>query len=153
MCKYLLNEVLPFEKGITKRIAVQLLMGAVLAVAVRFLIYNYGEPYLPIKLDSLFIASTWILYLLAASIVNCVLITRYFIDRWKDSLVMAERLEKEKANVQFDNLKNQLNPHFLFNALTSLNSLISETLPWLPSSFSTCRVYTGMYCRTRIRIL
>src|SRR5262249_11801226 len=41
-------------------------------------------------------------------------------------LVVAERLEKEKSQVQFDNLKNQLNPHFLFNALTSLNSLIFE---------------------------
>ena len=28
--------------------------------------------------------------------------------------------------MQFDNLKNQLNPHFLFNALTSLHSLIPE---------------------------
>jgi LytS/YehU family sensor histidine kinase len=46
--------------------------------------------------------------------------------RWKDSLIRAERLEKEKSQVQFDNLKNQLNPHFLFNALTSLNSLIFE---------------------------
>jgi LytS/YehU family sensor histidine kinase len=42
------------------------------------------------------------------------------------SLIQAERLEKEKTQVQFDNLKNQLNPHFLFNALTALNSLIFE---------------------------
>ena len=40
--------------------------------------------------------------------------------------MVAERLEKEKSQVQFDNLKNQLNPHFLFNALTSLNGLIFE---------------------------
>ena len=33
-------------------------------------------------------------------------------------------LEKEKAVVQFENLKQQLNPHFLFNSLTSLRSLI-----------------------------
>lgn len=34
-------------------------------------------------------------------------------------------LEKEKSLVQYENLKQQLNPHFLFNSLTSLNSLIS----------------------------
>jgi two-component system, LytTR family, sensor kinase len=129
-----LNEVLPFEKGIARRIAIQMIIGTSLAVLVRYLIYTFGEPYLPVKLDSLFIASTWILYILASAIVNSIIITRYFIDRWKDSLVMAERLEKEKAQVQFDNLKNQLNPHFLFNALTALNSLISEN-PTLASQF------------------
>ncbi|HVF96324.1 MAG TPA: two-component regulator propeller domain-containing protein, partial [Flavisolibacter sp.] len=36
----------------------------------------------------------------------------------------AYRLEKEKALVMYEGLKQQLNPHFLFNSLTSLNSLI-----------------------------
>ncbi len=33
-------------------------------------------------------------------------------------------LEKEKAMIMYNNLKQQLNPHFLFNSLTSLSSLI-----------------------------
>lgn len=33
-------------------------------------------------------------------------------------------LEKEKTMVMFDSLKQQLNPHFLFNSLTSLSGLI-----------------------------
>ncbi|NCI48983.1 hypothetical protein GWC95_03555 [Sediminibacterium roseum] len=33
-------------------------------------------------------------------------------------------LEKEKTQVQYENLKQHLNPHFLFNSLTSLGSLI-----------------------------
>lgn len=33
-------------------------------------------------------------------------------------------LEKEKAVVMYESLKQQLNPHFLFNSLTSLSSLI-----------------------------
>lgn len=36
----------------------------------------------------------------------------------------AQVLEKEKAMVLYENLKQQLNPHFLFNSLTLLNSLI-----------------------------
>ena len=36
----------------------------------------------------------------------------------------AQLLEKEKAVVQYESLKQQLNPHFLFNSLTSLSSLI-----------------------------
>ena len=37
----------------------------------------------------------------------------------------AQLLEKEKSVVQYENLKQQLNPHFLFNSLTSLSSLIT----------------------------
>ena len=35
-----------------------------------------------------------------------------------------EQLEKEKAMAMYEGLKQQLNPHFLFNSLTSLSSLI-----------------------------
>ncbi|MES2776951.1 MAG: histidine kinase [Bacteroidota bacterium] len=35
-----------------------------------------------------------------------------------------QALEKEKAMVMYENLKQHLNPHFLFNSLTSLSSLI-----------------------------
>lgn len=37
----------------------------------------------------------------------------------------AQLLEREKSVVQYENLKQQLNPHFLFNSLTSLSSLIA----------------------------
>ncbi len=37
-----------------------------------------------------------------------------------------QSLEKEKALVMFEGLKQQLNPHFLFNSLTSLSGLIQS---------------------------
>jgi len=121
-----LNFVYPYERSISGRIALQLGLGVLVGLLVRLFIYLFGEPYLPFHLDELFVAATWALYILVSIGINLGFIADYFINRWKDSLVLAERLEKEKAQVQFDNLKNQLNPHFLFNALTSLNSLIFE---------------------------
>jgi two-component system LytT family sensor kinase len=121
-----LDKYYPFEKNISGRIALQLALGACVGITFRFLIYFFWEPELPFKLDELFLATTWLIYILATVGVNLGFFTYYFINRWKDSLVVAERLEKEKSQVQFDNLKNQLNPHFLFNALTSLNGLIFE---------------------------
>ena len=121
-----LNKVLPFERSISTRILLQLSIGAVFALVVRYGIYKFGEPSLDFKLDSLFMASTWVLYVFASAGLNTIFFLKYFIVRWKESIRQTERLEKEKTQVQFDNLKNQLNPHFLFNALTSLNSLISE---------------------------
>jgi two-component system, LytTR family, sensor kinase len=121
-----LNKVYPFERNVAGRIFIQLVIGGIIGLIVRYIIYLYGERYVPFKLDSLFLAATWALYVIIPVGVNLGFFTVYFIDRWKDSLVKTERLEKEKSQVQFDNLKNQLNPHFLFNALTSLNSLIFE---------------------------
>lgn len=37
-----------------------------------------------------------------------------------------ERLKREALQRELDNLKSQVNPHFLFNSLNSLSSLISE---------------------------
>jgi sensor histidine kinase YesM len=38
--------------------------------------------------------------------------------------IQSTRLEKDKTEIQYQNLINHLNPHFLFNSLTSLNGLI-----------------------------
>ncbi len=46
----------------------------------------------------------------------------------------ASSLEKEKALAMYESLKQQLNPHFLFNSLTSLDSLIFID-PKLASNF------------------
>jgi hypothetical protein len=121
-----LDRVFPYERSVAGRIALQISIGVVFAIFIRLLIYEFGEPVLPIKLDSLFLAATWFLYIMMSVGLNAVFFIRFFIGKWKESIVETERLEKEKARVQFDNLKNQLNPHFLFNALTSLNSLIAE---------------------------
>jgi two-component system, LytTR family, sensor kinase len=121
-----LDKKLPFEEGIPRRVVVQLLLGAFIGILVRFFIYFFGEPYVPFKLDQMFLATTWFLYAFLPASINLGFFTAHFIERWKSSLLLAEKLEREKSQVQFDNLKNQLNPHFLFNALTSLNSLIYE---------------------------
>ncbi|GAB3883276.1 sensor histidine kinase [Spirosoma agri] len=44
----------------------------------------------------------------------------------KNVQLRAERLEKEAVLSQFEALKNQLSPHFLFNSLSILTSLIHE---------------------------
>ncbi len=121
-----LNKVLPFERNIPLRITVQLLAGAVLGLFIRMTVYYFGEPLLPFKLDEMFSAAIWIIYIMFPGIINLGFFTYHFIVRWQFSVIQNERLEREKAQVQFDNLKNQLNPHFLFNALSSLNSLIME---------------------------
>jgi len=51
--------------------------------------------------------------------------TRYFIYEWSKSFAAAETLKKLNLQIQVDSLKNQINPHFLFNSLNTLSSLVS----------------------------
>jgi two-component system LytT family sensor kinase len=48
------------------------------------------------------------------------------IGRWKQHEVNKEKLMKEHVNGQLESLKAQVSPHFLFNTLNSLSTLISE---------------------------
>jgi LytS/YehU family sensor histidine kinase len=45
---------------------------------------------------------------------------------WQTSLQREQQLREEKLIFQNETLKNQVNPHFLFNSLNTLSSLISS---------------------------
>ena len=49
-----------------------------------------------------------------------------FFERWREVVDEAEQLKKENLQSQLEGLKGQVNPHFLFNSLNSLSSLISD---------------------------
>ncbi len=50
----------------------------------------------------------------------------WFYYRWKESLLEAEQLRREFVESQLQGLKDQVNPHFLFNSLNTLTYLIPE---------------------------
>lgn len=50
----------------------------------------------------------------------------YTLKQWKKSLEEKERLEQLTIRQEFETLKSQVNPHFLFNCFNTLSSLISE---------------------------
>jgi LytS/YehU family sensor histidine kinase len=51
---------------------------------------------------------------------------RYLYRQWWTTYYEAERLKKENLQSQLDSLKAQISPHFLFNTLSTLSSLVSE---------------------------
>jgi two-component system, LytTR family, sensor kinase len=134
MIDYILDPYFPYEKSVAKRVVMQVLLGVVFILICRIVIYIWIEPIIPFKIDNLFRVTTYVLYVMFAILINLIFFSNYFFKQWVTSIKKAEMLEKEKTQVQFDNLKNQLNPHFLFNALTSLNSLIFDN-PQLASDF------------------
>ena len=49
-----------------------------------------------------------------------------FFRNWKKSVIMQEQLKREQLDLQYETLKSQINPHFLFNSLNAITSLIKK---------------------------
>ncbi|GAB4018901.1 sensor histidine kinase [Spirosoma koreense] len=50
----------------------------------------------------------------------------YSMKKWRENTLEKEQLEKINIQSQLESLRNQVNPHFLFNSLNSLSSLIDD---------------------------
>lgn len=131
---YVINEYLdrhlPFEKNIRWRLIAQLLGGWTIVKTLMFfsglLLVSRVLPALAFSLNRLTLVTIGMGVFLANVVISLGFIARQLFDRWQENAVRAARLEKEKTQVQYDNLRNQLNPHFLFNSLSSLDSLIED---------------------------
>jgi sensor histidine kinase YesM len=51
---------------------------------------------------------------------------RAFLLNWKQSSIDAEKLKRENIAAKYESLKNQVNPHFLFNSFNALSNLVYE---------------------------
>jgi sensor histidine kinase YesM len=58
----------------------------------------------------------------------------FYISMHRDAQLQTEELKKKNIEAQFEILRNQVNPHFLFNSLNVLSSLVHEN-PDLASDF------------------
>lgn len=64
-------------------------------------------------------------FFVSALVIGCILIIRLIYQKQVINLEN-ETLRREALQSQFESLKNQLSPHFLFNSLTALKTLIRE---------------------------
>jgi LytS/YehU family sensor histidine kinase len=101
----------------------------------------FNRNHLPRYATPQFIAVIFVLFTIFVVLINFIYYQRYFFHQWQQSIlqnaqlqVQTARLEKEKSMMQYHHLKNQVNPHFLFNTLTSLDGLIKSN-PALASDF------------------
>lgn len=119
------------HKGYLKMMVLEVIVttfnAAVIMALVIFICYRFFDyPELEATVSSIYFNN-----ILIAIIVN--LIVMGFVEaytlftRWKIAAIESERLLREKADARYSALKNQVNPHFLFNSLNSLSSLIRKS--------------------------
>jgi sensor histidine kinase YesM len=56
--------------------------------------------------------------------ITTLLTARSFLRNWRQAAIDAEKLKREHLQAQYDALKNQVNPHFLFNSFNVLTDLV-----------------------------
>jgi len=88
-------------------------------VEVRF---NVFPPLENLLLQAFF---TILITFLITSIHECI----YFYRQWKYNFSKSIRLERDNIEAKYETLKTQVNPHFLFNSLNSLTTLVDDNKP------------------------
>ncbi|MGJ8659489.1 MAG: 2TM domain-containing protein [Cellulophaga fucicola] len=78
----------------------------------------------------------YLVALLISIVVSLALHAYYFYKYIQDSKIQEQKIIAGTASAKFDALKNQLDPHFLFNSLNVLTSLIEED-PFQAQKFTT----------------
>jgi sensor histidine kinase YesM len=112
-----------------KRIAVTLGMVIIVSIAVTLLI-NYifilnidgasFTEYIKTTINLLLLQILIIVYIFS-------LFTGiYFFRMWKEALIRQESMQRKTAEFQLEALKNQVNPHFLFNSLNTIATLVHK---------------------------
>lgn len=131
---FYLNKKYPFSRNMIGRIALQTFCNWVVLVIPRWVSLYFAEKHLPFVLNPINYAMIFVIDVISATGLTMAITANYYFRRWREGLVRNERLEKDKALMQIHNLRNRVNPHFLFNALSALDGLI-KTKPELASQF------------------
>lgn len=64
--------------------------------------------------------------LLISFIISLIFTAIGFFQAWRRSFVQAEKLKAEMLAYKYESLRNQINPHFLFNSLNVLSDLVYD---------------------------
>ena len=109
-----------------RRVVTLLAVVAVPLMVFRFwattaIVEAFGRPALPIGRALVFNGPFYFFLMMAAAALGLLVV---YMQRERDSAVLRATLQAELASARLQTLRLQLNPHFLFNALNSIASLI-----------------------------
>ncbi len=123
-----LDRKLPWLKNPVKRLLVQvfsmtLFVGLAMSIGM-FLIVAISEDITFQSISywvykTIFIGIAWVI--LSLLVANAIL----FFKNWRNAAIQQEELKRARLAVQYESLKNQVKPHFLFNSFSSLVTLIN----------------------------
>lgn len=121
-----LNVIFPWERKLIIRFLIQLVFTIIVsnviffAIRIPFLLLSTSNEFIQIY-DELILT----LYITILCVIyNIINTTVFLVAKWQKSMAELERFKKENAEYKFELLRSQLNPHFLFNSLSTLSALV-----------------------------
>ena len=130
------NKVLPWNKHITGRFLLEVFSGIVLVMIAAFIyVYAFVDQVVEVDAAESFWAEYWdgivkfgIVALVLVYLFSMVSFSVYSYNQYAVYQIKALSLEREQLDLQFEALKSQLSPHFLFNSLNTISSLIYKDI-------------------------
>jgi two-component system LytT family sensor kinase len=122
---YVLDRVLPWERNNAKRLAFQMLFSLFFSVVAAFVVrwvmaqLHPGDDEAGVQTFVILTAST-------TFVLGVIFLGMFVFHRMSASLIEAEQLKRENLIAQNQALRQQIDPHFLFNSITTLTTLIEE---------------------------
>ncbi len=108
-----------------RRFLLGILVTITYTIAAIFIIALVYELITGFSLEDYFIR-TLITSLVITLLITIFLQSRSFLMNWKEATIQSERLQREGMAARYESLKNQVNPHFLFNSLNALTNLVYQ---------------------------
>ena len=128
-----LNQRIPLEKQFSARIILDFLInasigiittGVILMAAMYSMNHNpVSEIWLSFKESFL---TLWILVVVLVLMYNIIMLVFYAYYHYAEGQISDVKIERKQLKLQFDALKSQLSPHYLFNSLNTISSLIHQ---------------------------
>ena len=113
-----------------KRIVWGFILSLIISIAIIFLLRIIEDVLIEGKSWSVFISNetryNYFVSFLMTFIVTLLFHVFYIYKSFQENKVNQQKIIATTANAQFESLKNQIDPHFLFNSLNVLSSLIEE---------------------------
>jgi len=116
----------PVFKETTKLIVFQVVSLSVFVMLVELGEIYAAEHFLKVSIPKSDKTALIIGSLLITFMISSIYASVAFFIQWKENLLRTQALEKANLEARYDTLRNQVNPHFLFNSLNTLLMLVNE---------------------------
>jgi len=125
-----LDKIFKTDRFIPKRIVIGFIASFLVSIIVIFLLRIFEDVLVEGSLFSAFLnneeMSNYLVAIIVTFFVTLAFHAFYFYKAYTENKVKEQKVIAGTASAQFESLKNQIDPHFLFNSLNVLSSLIEE---------------------------
>lgn len=130
------NKFIPWNKNMTLRFFAETITGIFVFIFLGLVFgYTYVEQVVPVDENITFWAEYWdgaakfgIITFVIIYIFSLVNFSVFSYNQYTFVQIEKLSIERDQIKLQFEALKNQLSPHFLFNALNTISSLIYKDI-------------------------